>query len=165
MYLTKSISVIKSVYKPRYVALNILLAVAYYLGFLYLSYVQGGNAIMTNLPAYAIFFLIATSSILMTVSIYSVLNATKGKPKASSSAASIGTVVIGSGLCGCTTTLIPSVALAVGAGMPVAFALSSLIKNYSPEIISALIMANVLVIAYTINKLSKSKKRLKDARW
>ncbi len=157
-YLRNIISTFRFIYKPKYMTLNIFLAVVYYLGFLYLAYVQGGNAIMTSLPAYAIFFLIATSSILMTVSIYSILNATKDKPKASSGAVSIGTVVIGSGLCGCTTTLIPSVALAVGAGTSVAFALSSLIKNYSPEIISALIIVNVLIIAYSINKLSKSKK-------
>lgn len=143
---------LKSVYKPKYIALNLLIGLIYYAAFYYLSYIQGGNAIMLYLPVYIIFLLVATSSILLTITIYSIKNR---KRNASGAAASVGTVVLGSGLCGCTTTLLPTAALALGASITSVYVLSSFLRNYGIEITSALIVVNLVVVAYYVNKLSR----------
>lgn len=146
---------IKNIYKPRFIALNLFLGAAYYAAFLYLAYLQGGNALMVLLPAYLLFLLIATSSILMTVVVYSIMNKRRGTAKVSGTAASAGTVVLGSGLCGCTTTLLPTIALAVGVSTPGVYALTSFLRNYNVYITSVLIVVNAIVLLFYINKLSK----------
>ena len=148
---------IKRIYTPKYAALNLALGVAYYAVFWSLAYIQGGNAVMLYIPIYLILLLVASSSILMTVTVYSIRNTRKNNAKLSGTATSASTLLLGSGLCGCTTTLLPTLALAVGAGTPAVYALSSFLKNYDVEIISALIVLNMIVLAYYINKLSSPK--------
>lgn len=152
---------IKRIYTPKYAALSLALGVAYYAAFWYLAYIQGGNAVMLYIPIYLIFLLVASSSILTTVSVYSIRNTRKNNAKISGTAASASTLLLGSGLCGCTTTLLPTFAFAVGAGTPAVYALSSFLKNYNIEIISVLILFNVMVLAYYLNKLSSPACRVR----
>jgi len=150
---TRLYQTLKRVYKPKYIALNLLLAGVYYALFLYLSYVQGGNAIMTsNWPL--VFVLIISSSILLTIAIYSIKNTGRSSAKISGTVGSVGTVVLGSGLCGCTTTFLPVIATAIGVGTAGVFGLSRFLSDYSVEIFSAMIILNMLVIVYYTNKLS-----------
>jgi hypothetical protein len=148
---------IKRIYTPKYAALSLALGVAYYAAFWYLAYIQGGNAVMLYVPLYLIFLLVASSSMLTTVAVYSIRNTRENNAKISGTATSASTLLVGSGLCGCTTTLLPTLALAVGAGTPAVYALSSFLKNYNIEILSALVILNMIVLAYYINKLSSPK--------
>ena len=150
-------AMIKRVYTPKYAALSLALGVAYYAAFWYLAYIQGGNAVMLYVPIYLILALVASSSILTTVALYSIRNTQKNTAKLSGTATSASTLLLGSGLCGCTTTLLPTLAFAVGAGAPAVYALSSFLRNYNVEILSVLIILNTMVLAYYLNKLSSPK--------
>ncbi len=152
---------LKKIYTPKYMLLSIVLGIVYSIAFLYLAYLQGGNAIMLYIPVYLIFLLIASSAILMTVSIYSIRNMRKSNAKKTGTAASAGTVILGSGLCGCTTTLLPTVALAVGISTPTVYVLASFLKNYSVAIVSLLIVINVVVLVYYLNRLSRKRYKVK----
>ena len=145
---------LREIYSPKYIGLTIALGIAYSVAFWYLAYIQGGNAVMLYIPIYLIFLLIASSSILTTIAIYSIKNTRRNNAKASGPATSASTVLLGSGLCGCTTTLLPTIALALGVSTPTVYAFSSFLKNYSIEIISMLIILNTVVLAYYLNKLS-----------
>lgn len=157
----KFYNTLREIYGPKYIGLTIALGIAYSIAFWYLAYIQGGNAVMLSAPIYLIFLLVASSSILMTVVIYSIRNTRKNSAKISGTATSASTLLLGSGLCGCTTTLLPTLALAVGAGTPAVYALSSFLKNYNIEIISVLILFNMIVLAYYLNKLSSPTCRIR----
>ena len=150
---------LKEIYKPRYVGLTFALGIVYAIAFWYSAYLQGGDAVMLYIPIYLVFLLIVSSSILMTVAVYSMKNRRRNNIKTTGTAASAGTVILGSGLCGCTTTLLPTIALAIGVGTPTVYELSSFLKNYNVEIISVLIIINVAVLAYYLNKLSNFTSR------
>lgn len=150
----KFYNTLREIYGPKYIGLTIALGIAYSIAFWYLAYIQGGNDVMLSVPIYLIFLLIASSSILLTIAVYSIRNTRKNGAKTKGTAASAGTVILGSGLCGCTTTLLPTVALAAGVSLPAVYALTSFLRNYNIEIISILISINFVVIAYYLNKLS-----------
>ena len=151
---------LREIYSPKYIGLTIALGIAYSVAFWYLAYIQGGNAVMLYIPTYLIFLLIASSSILTTIAIYSIKNTRRNNAKMSGPATSASTVLLGSGLCGCTTTLLPTIALALGVSTPTVYAFSSFLKNYSIEIISMLIILNTVVLAYYLNKLSSPARRV-----
>ena len=154
-------AVLHEIYRPKYVAITFVLGIAYAFAFWYLAYIQGGNAVMLSAPIYLIFLLIASSSILLTIAIYLIRNTRKNGAKITGTAASTGTVILSSGLCGCTTSLLPTVALAAGLSTPATFALASFLKNYNIEIVSLLIALNVVVIVYYLNKMSNPMRRLR----
>ncbi|OJI07271.1 MAG: hypothetical protein BK997_03360 [Candidatus Micrarchaeum sp. ARMAN-1] len=148
---------LKRIYKPKYIVLNLFILVAYSAIFLYLAYVQGGNAIMaSNWPLVSV--LIITSSIIMTIAIYSIKNTRRNK---AGTVGSAGAVVLGSGLCGCTTAFLPAIAIAAGVGASNVYWLTGFLFSYSVEILSALIIMNLLIIVYYTNKLSSSQGKVK----
>lgn len=147
--------VIKEIYKPKYLALNLILAIAYYALFLYLAYIQGGGSVMVGTSGILIFGLIATSSIALTIAIYSISNTRRNKAKASGTAVSLGTMVTGTGLCGCTTTFPAVIAAGIGVSSTGVYALGGFLKNNNPYIFSGLIILNLFVIGYYLDKFSR----------
>lgn len=152
---------IKNIYKPKYLALNLFLGVIYYALFLYLAFVQGGGAVMLETSGVLIFGLIATSSIALTLAIYSISNTRRNQAKASGTITSLGTLVIGTGLCGCTTTFPAVIAAGIGVSSIGVYALGGFLKNNNLYIFSALILLNFFVIIYYLDKFSKRKCRIK----
>ena len=146
---------IKRIYKPKYLALNLLIGIAYYALFLYLATIQGGGAIMSGTPWVLVFGLIATSSITLTIAIYSISNTRNNQAKASGTAVSFGTIVTGTGLCGCATTFPAVIAAGIGISTTGVYALGSFLKNYNLYIYSGFIIMNLFVIGYYLNKFSK----------
>ena len=146
---------IKRVYKPKYLALNLLFGITYYALFLYLATIQGGGAIMSGTPWVLVFGLIATSSITLTIAIYSISNTRNNQAKASGTAVSFGTIVTGTGLCGCATTFPAVIAAGIGISTTGVYALGSFLKNYNLYIYSGFIIMNLFVIGYYLNKFSK----------
>lgn len=155
-------STIKNIYKPKYVALNLLLGVAYYALFLYLAYIQGGGAVMLLRTSWILIFaLVATSSVALTIAIYSIANTRRNQAKSSGTAVSLGTLVTGTGLCGCTTTFPAVIAAGIGVSSTGVYALGGFLKNNSPYIFSALIILNLFVIGYYLDKFSNRECRVK----
>ena len=157
---------LRQIYKPKYIVLTIAIGIAYSIAFWYLAYLEGGDAVMISVPIYMVFLLIVSSSILMTVAVYSIKNTRRNNIKTTGTAASAGTgtVILGSGLCGCTTTLLPTIAIAVGVSMPTVYVLASFLKNYNIEIISLLIAINVVALVYYLNKLSCPSCRIRKGK-
>ncbi len=146
----------------KYIALNILLGVAYYELFLYLASVQGGGSIMVAANPFLILGLVVTSSIALTIGIYSIIsykNRTRNHAKINETAASIGTIVMGTGLCGCNTAFPLAAATALGVSSTGTFALGAVLKNYSTPILAGLVIINILVISYYSNKFSKPTRK------
>ncbi len=147
--------VLTMVYKPKYIALNLLLGIAYFALFLYLAYIQGGGAVMLRTSGILIFGLIATSSIALTIAIYSISNTRRNQAKTSGTAMSLGTLVTGTGLCGCTTTFPAVIAAGIGVSSTGIYALGGFLKNNNPYIFSGLIILNLFVVGYYLDKFSK----------
>lgn len=154
-------STIKNIYKPKYIALNLFLGVAYYALFLYLAYIQGGGAVMLRTSGVLIFGLLATSSIALNIAIYSIANTRRNQAKSSGTAVSLGTLVTGTGLCGCTTTFPAVIAAGIGVSSTGVYALGGFLKNNNPYIFSSLIILNLFVIGYYLDRFSKPRCKLK----
>lgn len=152
---------VKHIYKPKYIALNLFLGVAYYALFLYLAYIQGGGAVMLRTSGVLIFGLLATSSVALTIAIYSIANTRRNQAKSSGTAVSLGTLITGTGLCGCTTTFPAVIAAGIGVSSTGVYALGGFLKNNNPYIFSALIILNLFVIIYYLDRFSKPRCKLK----
>ena len=155
------VKILRSIYTPKYITLSIFLAIAYYAIFLYLAYIQGGGAIMLSTSIILIFGLILTSSITSTIAIYSISNTRRNQAKASGTVASLGTLVTGTGLCGCTTTFPALIAAGAGFSSTNVYALGGFLKNNNPYIFSFLILLNLIVAVYYLNKFSNPQCKLK----
>ncbi|MDE1846347.1 MAG: hypothetical protein KGH53_03655 [Candidatus Micrarchaeota archaeon] len=153
------VKVLRAIYSPKYLMLNLFLGIAEYAVFIYLASVQGGGAVMLHTEWYFIFSLIATSSLLLTIATYSVFNKAGRNFGVNGTTCSATTVVVGSGLCGCTTTFSSAIAaLFLGAGSPGVYQLSAFLKNYSPYIFSIMILANVFVILFMLEKFANLRR-------
>lgn len=147
--------------QPKYVLLNIAIAVAYY--YLYttiLSYQDFGVALFL-LPQYLLYALVATSSVLLTLAIYSVRNTRNNLAKGSSSAIGTATTAIGSVVagCGCAGSFILGLG-AVGITTTDAIALQNFVSANQFALTLSLIAINVVVLVYYIEKLSRPSCRI-----
>ena len=93
-----------SIYRPRYVVLNIAAFVVYYYAYLELIAYQNLGVFLSNVSEGLLYALVLTSSMLLTIAVYSIRNTRNNR--ASVSATTLGTVatlfggVIGG--CGCS---------------------------------------------------------------
>ena len=108
-----------------------------------------------------IFGLLATSSVALTIAIYSIANTRRNQAKSSGTAVSLGTLITGTGLCGCTTTFPAVIAAGIGVSSTGVYALGGFLKNNNPYIFSALIILNLFVIIYYLDRFSKPRCKLK----
>ena len=156
----RQFKIIKEIYKPRYIALNALLAVIYYLFFSYLVGVQKASAFFI-FPWYLISALILTSSVLSTIAIYSIRATRNNQAKISASGLSLGTIVVGTGLCGCTTSFPILAVTTIGLSAEAVTSFGSFLINYNVIIFSVFVLANTLTISYYLNKLSSPECKVK----
>lgn len=150
---------IADIYKPKYIFLNALLVIAYYLIFAYLVRIQASTAFLI-IPAPLIFLLVTSSSVLLTMAIYSYKNTRKNGAKASASGLSFASVVGASGLCGCAGTFPILFATAIGLNVGSIVSLSNFLLFYRVQLFSAVVVLNVIVIAYYISRFSTSSCRI-----
>ncbi len=150
---------IRGIYKPRYMALNVIAVLAYYVLYKILVNIRLGlNAPLVLVPDYIVYILIFTSSILLTLAIYTYKNR-KAKMAGSRATAASGTATTFAGgfvaSCGCT----PSLTLGVFTtflSASSAYALNNFISVNQIPLFSAIIAINIVMIGYYVNKLSKS---------
>lgn len=153
------------IYRPKYLLLNAMIAPAYYFLFIYLAVLQGQGTLMLLIPISLVYALSIASSVMLTISIYSIFNARRKKAAASSGVTGAATAVVGSGLCGCSGTvpiLIANVFVGAGAASPSAVVgLTGFFTRYGSFIFLAFIAINALIIIYQLNKISNVQKKRK----
>ncbi len=147
------------VYKPKYIILNIAVAIIYYFVLVYLIRYQNYGILLISVPKVLIYALVITSSMMFTFGVYAMRSTFKRKANASGTA--IGTaftllvgVIAG---CGCSTPILYSVT-ALGLSIVEVSAFASFITRYSAEIISVMLVVNVLLIAYYASRTSVSRR-------
>lgn len=157
---------LKGIYlKPRYIALNIAIAAAYFLVIEYLLSVQQRGIPITAVPVYLIYLLVITSSITLTIAIYSVNNTRRNQAKLSATSVSAVSAVLGGVFSGCTcqaAILFNVIAVLAGAGE--ASLVNTIIGENASIIFAAMIVLNLFLAVYYLEKLSHPKCRLKPGR-
>ncbi|MDE1856582.1 MAG: hypothetical protein KGH98_00695 [Candidatus Micrarchaeota archaeon] len=151
------------VYTPRYIALNIGVAVAYYLVINYLVLIQEKGIPIINVPQYLIYALVAVSSILLTVSINSIANnmlvrRSLGTGVLGTASTLLGGVVVG---CGCSFSLLVVALGGLGASISTTIAVVDFLSSYGSYIMAALIALNVLLILFSVTRGHPARKRYK----
>jgi hypothetical protein len=152
----------KKIYRPKYIVLNIAIAVAYYYLIEYLLSIQQRGIPITSVPLYLIYALVATTSVSLTIAVYSISNTRRNEAKVSATATSVITAFIGGIISGCScqaAILFSVLEVSVGAGE--ATLVNTVVGENAPLIFGAMIIINLFVIGYYLNKLSKPSCRIK----
>ncbi len=157
------VSSIKRIYsKPLYLAANAAIAILYYYLFEYIVKAQNhGVLLLISVPYPFLYVLIATSSVMLTISIYSIRNTRANAAKVSSSGLSAFATVFG-GLvngCGCSAPIMFSL-FSIAFGSTEAIYLDTFVSNNGIPLITALIAANLVLIGYYLNKFAKPSCRI-----
>jgi hypothetical protein len=153
---------LKSIYKPKYIALNIAIAVAYYFVIKYLLSIQQDGIPITTVPVYLIYLLVITSSITFTIAIYSISNTRRNHAKISATSVSAVTTFAGGVLSGCScqaAILFNVLAFSVGSGE--ATLVNTIVGENAPILFGIMIILNIFVAGYYLEKLSHPKCKLK----
>jgi hypothetical protein len=162
MNFTKSL---RDIYKPKYIVLNIAIAVVYYYFVEYLLSIQQKGIPITSVPLYLVYVLVAVSSVTFTIAIYSIRNTRRNEAKVSASSTSLLTTVAGGVVagCGCQAAILFNVlSLSVGTGE--ATLINTVATENSPLIFGAMIIINLFVIGYYLDKLSKPACKIKRSK-
>ncbi|MEM0149343.1 MAG: hypothetical protein QXW10_00395 [Candidatus Micrarchaeaceae archaeon] len=156
---------LKSIYrKPVYMALNIAAAAVYYLVYNYILSIQT-NRVAVNIhlpPTYLVYLLVITSSVLLTIAVFSIKNSRNNQAKFSAGITGSFTAAFGGvlGGCGCTSPLLFGILAPLGLGSQfVSF--DMFFVNYQIELFVAFILINIGLAAYYLNRLSNPKCAIK----
>ncbi len=155
---------LRDIYKPKYIVFNIAAAFGYYILISYILSAQQQGIPITSVSLYLIYALAIVSAVNLTIGVYSIWNTVRNAARAS--ATSIGTITALAGSvfagCGCQAAILFS-ALAATLGVGEARLINTVATENAGYIFVALIIINLFVIAYYLNKLSKPgcKKRRK----
>ncbi len=149
----------RSVYKPAYIFINIVVAALYYLLFIFLIRYQNYGILIFGAPKSLLYALVITSSIMFTIGIYAMRRSFKRKTTASASA--VGTIMtLFAGViagCGCSAPLIYGITV-FGLSIAEVSVLAAFITQYSAYIISVIIAVNILLILYYSLKIPGARK-------
>jgi hypothetical protein len=144
-----------SIYRPKYLVVNIVALVVYYYAYFELISYQNLGVFLSNVSEDLLYSLVLTSSVLLTISIYSIRNTRNNR--ASISGTTLGTVatlfggVIGG--CGCSVPVISSLAV-VGLSASEVVSLNNFLADYQNQIFGFMVVANLAVIVYYLFRLS-----------
>ncbi len=152
---------LKSIYRPKYIALNIAIAVVYYYLIKYMLSIQQRGIPITIVPLYLIYLLVIVSSITLTIAIYS-FHTRRNQAKFSATSTSVATTVVGGVVagCGCQAAILFNV-LTISLGTGEATLVNTIVTENAPFIFGAMIIINLFVIAYYLEKLSNPKCKIK----
>ncbi|MEM3841370.1 MAG: hypothetical protein QXN59_01595 [Candidatus Micrarchaeaceae archaeon] len=143
--------------RPLYLLLNIAFAIIYYYIFTAIVEAQNhGILLLINVPSYALYALIITASITLTLSVYSIRNTVRNVAVASSSGVGAFATVFGGLIngCGCSAPLLFSIFSSLF-GSSAAIYLDYDISNLSLPLTLILVVANLLITIYYLNKFAK----------
>lgn len=154
--------ILKGIYTPKYIALNIAAAFVYYFALTYLISIQELGAVIIIVPIYLIYTLTISASVAFTISIFSIRNTRNNSAKVSASVTGTATTLAGGVItgCGCASPLLFSFT-AIGVTTTQLFTLNNFISANQPLLLLAMIGINLFVVIYYINKLSKPTCKIK----
>ncbi len=150
------IEAIREIYKPFYIAINLILFVAFYFLFNYLIGLQQYGLPSIIVPSYLIYALVATSSILITIAAYSIRNAVRQSSKVSTGALGTATAIIGAivGGCGCAAPFLFGLTT-FGISSVFVVGLDNFLSASAVPIFALMIAINLFAIVYNTKKLSR----------
>lgn len=151
----KAFRALKSVYSLKYLLLNLIILLVYYLLVEKLLSIQSFGIPIATAPVYLILALSLTSSVLMTVAIHSIVQSRKSKKLGYEDAASsCATAVVGGIMsgCGCQGAILYS-ALALLFGSGEAYAINTVFSEHIGIILAALSIFNIALIVYSLSRL------------
>ncbi|EQD57942.1 conserved hypothetical protein, membrane [mine drainage metagenome] len=155
------IEILKKIYsKPVYIAVNTAAAIAYYSLYTYLLSIQThGVLVDIGLPPwYLVYLLVITSSVLLTIAVFSVKNSRNNQAALSASFTGSATAAFGGvlGGCGCTSPLLFGILAPIGLGSQYAI-FDTFFVEYQVWLFAVFILINVGLAAYYLNRLSSPK--------
>ncbi len=152
---------LRGVYSGWYLLLNLAVVLAYYVAVQRILALQQFGIAFSAAPAWLVISLVASSSVLMTIAVYTILNARKGKAMGYGEAAGSGATALLGGVlsgCGCQGALLYS-ALAVVAGSGEAFAINTVFAEHIGLVLGALAIFNIAFIVYSLGRLPGGRAR------
>jgi hypothetical protein len=152
---------LKEIYTPMFLLLNLVIAIVYLVVYDYIVGLQG-PASLNFVPGYMIYLLVITSSMLITISISSVRKKVIRDASLVGDAVGTITTIVGGIISGCNCSaplLFELVALGVGSSEIVA--LNNFISAAQIWIFFSMILLNVVILLYVLNKFSDPSCRIK----
>ena len=152
---------LRKVYSSWYLLLNLVILLVYYVAVQRILAIQQFGFVFSTAPVWLMVSLVVSSSVLMTLAVYTILGYRKvkalgyGEATSSCATALIGGVLSG---CGCQGTILYS-ALAVVAGSGEAFAVNTVFAEHIGLILGALTLFNIAFIVYSIDRLPGGRRR------
>lgn len=158
----KILKSLKEIYTAWYIIFNIIVAAAYYSIITYILSIQQHGIPVTSVPLYLIYLLSIVSSITLTIAVYSIKNTRRNNAKVSATSVSAASTLFGGVIsgCGCQAAILFNI-LAVGVGTGEATLINTIVAENAPFIFGTLIIINIFVISYYLEKISSPKCRLK----
>lgn len=149
---------LKQIYSWKIIVLNIALFIAYYLMFNYfIKYQNHGIVLILNVPVYLIYIMVATTSVLSSVSISSILHTAKTRLSFIGTgfgafASAFSGIISG---CGCSFPLVLSIVTLLGVNSSYALIINLFFGNNAKLIMSALIAVNILLTVYMVARFNR----------
>jgi hypothetical protein len=143
-----------SIYKPRYILLNAIIAVLYYAVFQFLLH-YGIAFAFTNVPLYLMYALVITSSVLFTVAIYSLVHNRKSK-RLGALNGGVGTAMpaVGSFIAGCGCHGLALLALfSAVISTSEAISVVDFLQAYQVPLFAMLIVLNLVLIVKNVSSI------------
>lgn len=152
---------VKSVYLSRYLALNIAVAVVYYLLFSFLIRYQNYGIFLVTVPLWLEYATIISSSILLTLSVYLIYHTKRKLAELSTGSVSIVTIILSGvfGGCGCAAPLLAGLATIGISSSEALFNLSIQISEVVVPIFGFLVILNIALAIYYLSAISKPAKK------
>lgn len=150
---------LRKVYSLRYILLNLIIILVYYLAVEKILSIQQFGVVFFTAPASLIISLVVTSSVLLTIAVYTILESRKAKKIGYEEAASsCATAVVGGIMsgCGCQGAILYS-ALAIIFGSGEAYAINTVFSEHIGLILAALTIFNIVLIAYSLGRVSAGR--------
>jgi hypothetical protein len=157
--MSKKIDLLLYIYKkPAYLLLTVVSTALYYTAFTMLQH-SGSVFVFTSLPSYLVYLLIITSSMLLSLGVFSVRIhlGNSNIRKASSGIYGVVSTVFGGIIagCGCQAPLLYSVFSTLGINIIDANTVVTAIGNNQTPLFSVLVVLNLAFLYYMLSTLSK----------
>ncbi len=151
---------LRRVYSSWYLLLNLVILLVYYLVVQKLLAIQQFGIAFVAAPAYLVILLVVSSSVLMTIAVYTIASSRKKTVGIEEAASSGVTAVLGGIMsgCGCQGAILYS-ALAAVAGGGEAFAINTVFAEHIALILGALVIFNIALVVYSLGRLPGGRAR------
>ena len=155
-------SKLRTVYSGWFLLLNLVILLVYYVAVEEIRAFQQFGMSFSTAPAYLMISLVVSSSVLMTIAVYTILQSRKGKRPLGYGGAvsSCATTLVGGFVsgCGCQGALLYS-GMAIVAGSGGAYAANALFSEHIGLILAALTIFNIAFIVYSLGRLPGGRAR------